>query len=238
MKKITTSCILAGILLPAFIVLSSACSNVNSMPEENLVYDAEETDSSVDVQIEERIQKDLDIFLSSPQGSALLTASESEEDIDDIPGLESPDGDKSLNEIRFDGWTEEDFFNINDYLRAFRRYIDTWLQGKKMDVKEADPTALEPYRERLRGKFIAASVREFMFGGLLYGLIPIDDPSLILEVWIYSTVEDNGHIDEYLVEHVDVAMDIEEMMREKGYTIDKDVMRQTLLEMCVKADLW
>ena len=236
MKKITTSCILAGILLPAFIVLSSACSNVNSMPEENLVYDAEETDSSVDVQIEERIQKDLDIFLSSPQGSALLTASE--EDMDGIPGLESPDGDKSLNEIRFDGWTEEDFFNINDYLRAFRRYIDTWLQGKKMDVKEADPTALEPYRERLRGKFIAASVREFMFGGLLYGLIPIDDPSLILEVWIYSTVEDNGHIDEYLVEHVDVAMDIEEMMREKGYTIDKDVMRQTLLEMCVKANLW
>ena len=236
MKKITTSCILAGILLPAFIVLSSACSNVNSMPEETLDDDTEETDSSVDVQIKERIQKDLDIFLSSPHGSAFLAAAE--EDMDGIPGLESPDADKSLNEIRFDGWTEEDFFNINDYLRAFRRYIDAWLQGKKMDEKEADPTALEPYRERLRGKFIAFSVREFSFGGLLYDLIPIDDPSLILEVWIYSIVEDNGHIDEYLVEHVDVAMDIEEMMREKGYTIDKDVMRQALLENCVMVNLW
>ena len=148
----------------------------------------------------------------------------------------SPNGDKSLNEIRFNGWTEDDFYD-NDYLRAFRRYMDTWLQGKKIDETEADPSALEPYRERLRGKFIVFNARKFLFGGLLYILIPIDEPALFLRVWIYSTVNDS-HIDEYLVEHVEVDGDYEEELIEEGYTIDKDVMRQVLLENCAYTDLW
>ena len=234
MKKFTLSCILTGILLTAFLVLSSSsssCSKANLMPEETLDDDTGETDDSV-VPSESEIEEALYIFLSSPYGSALLAATE--EDLGSIPGLESPGGDKSLNEIRFDGWTEDDFFN-NDYLRAFRRYMDTWLQDKEMDDKEADPSALEPYRERLRGKFIVSSVKEFPFGGLLYTLIPIDEPALFLRVWIYSTVNDS-HIDDYLVEHVEVERDFEE-----EYTIDeggKDVLRQTLLEHCANTDLW
>ena len=234
MKKFTMSCILTGILLTAFLVLSSSsssCSKANLMPEETLDDDTGETDDSA-VPSESEIDEALYIFLSSPYGSALLAATE--EDLGSIPGLESPGTDKSLNEIRFDGWTEEDFFN-NDYLRAFRRYMDAWLQGKEMDDKEADPSALEPYRERLRGKFFASQVREFPFGGLLYTLIPIDEPALFLRVWIYSTVNDS-HIDEYLVEHVEVERDFEE-----EYTIDevgKDVLRQALLEYIEGAYLW
>ena len=201
--------------------------------EEILDDDTEETDRSV---VKSQIQEDLDIFLSSPQGSALLAAVE--QDMDSLPGLYFPDDeDKSLNEIRFDGWTHEDFFN-NDYLRAFRRYMDAWLQGKKMDETEADPSVLEPYRERLSGKFVVFQVRVSWFGGLLYTLIPIDEPSLFLRVWIYSTVNDS-HIDEYLVEYVEVDSDPEEELREKGDTIDKDVMRQVLLEHFVYSDdLW
>ena len=33
-----------------------------------------------------------------------------EEDVDGIPDLDFPNGDASLNEIRFDGWTKEDIF--------------------------------------------------------------------------------------------------------------------------------
>ena len=192
----------------------------NLMPEETHESNTEETDRSGAAS---EIQEDLEIFLSSPQGSALLAATE--KDMDSIPGIYFPDDeDKSLNEIRFDGWTEEDFFN-NDYLRAFRRYMDAWLQGKKMDETETDPSVLEPYRERLSGKFVVFQVRVSWFGGLLYTLIPIDEPSLFLRVWIYSTVNDS-HIDEYLVEHVEVH-DLEE---ETGKLIDKDKARQYLLE--------
>ena len=231
MKKIAFSCILAGILLTAFLVLFSTGSNANLMPEETLDDDTEETDSSfADSEI---IEEDLRIFLSSPQDSAILAVTE-EEDLESILDLDSPNGDKSLNEIRFDGWTDDDFFN-NDYLRAFRRYMDAYLQGKEFDETEADPSVLEPYRERLRGKYLVNDVRVFPFGGLLYSLIPIDDAALMLKVWIYSTVEDNGHINAYLVRYVGVAQDIEEMLREKG--ISKDTLRQRLLN-APWPDLW
>ena len=231
MKKNAFSCILAGILLTAFLVLFSTGSNANLMPEETLDDDTEETDSSfADSEI---IEEDLRIFLSSPQGSAIFAATE-EEDLESILDINSPNADKSLNEIRFDGWTDDDFFN-NDYLRAFRRYMDAYLQGKEFDETEADPSVLEPYRERLRGKYLVHDVRVFPFGGLLYSLIPIDDAALMLKVWIYSTVEDNGHINAYLVRYVGVAQDIEEMLREEG--ISKDTLRQRLLK-APWPDLW
>ena len=57
----------------------------------------------------------------------------------------------------------------------------------------------------------------------------------MLKVWIYSTVEDNGHINAYLVRYVGVAQDIEEMLREKG--ISKDTLQQMLLK-APWPDLW
>ena len=191
------------------------------MPEETHESNTEETDRSGAAS---EIQEDLEIFLSSPRGSALLAATE--KDMDSIPGLYFPNGEKSLNEIRFEGWTEEDFYD-NDYLRAFRRYMDAWLQGKKMDGTEADPSVLEPYRERLRGKFVVFQVRVFWFGGLLYEFISVDDPCLMLFVWIYSIVDD-GHIDEYMVEYVEVR-DMEEELRGSGI-LNKDEIRLFLLE--------
>ena len=201
--------------------LSPFHRKANLMPKETLDDDMEEVDDNV---VRSKMQQDIDIFISSPRGSALLAAVE--ENMDSIPGLYFPDGEKSLNEIRFDGWTKDDFFN-NDYLCAFRRYMDAWLQGKEIDETEVDPSVLEPYRERLSvsGKFAVYALRPFLFGGLLYALISIDDPGLSLLVWIYSTVNDS-HIDEYLVEHVEVH-DLEE---EKGELIDKDKARQYLLK--------
>ena len=223
MKKLPSLlCFLVVITLTFVSGLSPFHRKANLMPKETLDDDMEET--NIDSVRSEIIRMDLDIFICSPRGSALLAATE--EDMDNIPGFDFPNGEKSLNEIRFDGWTIDDFFN-NDYLCTFRRYMDAWLQGKKIDKTEADPSMLEPYRERLSvsGKFAVYAMRPFSFGGLLYALISIDDPGLSLHVWIYSTVND-GHIDEYLVEHVEVH-DLEE---EKGELIDKDKARQYLLE--------
>lgn len=152
----------------------------------------------------------------------------SEDNLDTIPDIESPNEDESLNDIRFAGWTEDDFY-CNDYLRAFRRYMNTWLQGKEIDEDiETDPSVLEPYRDRLSGKFLVINVKIFMFGGLLYELVPIDDPTLVISMWIYSIVDnDDGHIDGYLVRYIKVD-DFEEAMREKG--VSKDMVRQQLLE--------
>lgn len=139
--------------------------------------------------------------------------------------------DRSLNEIRFQGWTDSDFFD-NDYLRAFRQYIDAWLGGKQLSESEMDPTDLEPYRQRLRGKFVVGDVEEFMMGGLLYTLIPVDDPDLALIAWIYSDVDDdNNHVGGYTVYHIAV---------EEGSGLTKEAIQQFLTEFAGQpmAKLW
>ena len=89
----------------------------------------------------------------------------------------------------------------------------------------------------LSGKFITYNVREFSFGGLLYILVSIDNPFLTLRVWIYSVVND-GHIDAYQVQYVEVGYDaeVEEEMRKNGHTTD--MLRQWLLENSAHPNLW
>ena len=239
MKK-TTYCLLAGaLLLVAGLVCSFIClkTKTSAPLEESLVpeetsdvtptypdvtpTDEEETaDSDYD-----DIERDLHIYINSPRGLALMEASEN---MDSIPDLEFPDSGQSLNDLRFEGWTKEDYFGNNNYLQAFRRYIDTYLQGKATDASEADPSALQPYKARLTGKFYPLRVRQFNFGGLLYTLTPIDDPCLILEVWIYSVVDDQQRISAYEVQYADVIEDFEQEMLEHGDT--KEGLRQMLLD--------
>ena len=221
--------ILAGILLTVNFMFFPVGIAANSIPEETLRNDTEETDSSV---VDPETLEDIEIFLKSPRGSASLATAEENLDCNST----NTNGNKTLNEIRFGGWTEDDFFD-NDYLRTFRRYMNTWLQGKEMDDTEADPSALEPYRERLSGKFITYNVREFSFGGLLYILVSVDNPFLSLRVWIYSVVND-GHITAYQVQYVEVGYDAEgeEEMRKNGDNID--MLRQWLLENSAYSNLW
>ena len=221
--------ILAGILLTVNFMFFPVGIAANLMSEENLGDDTEETDSIV---VDPQILEDIEIYLRSPRYSASRIATEEDLDSDST----NTNCIKTINEIRFDGWTEDDFFN-NDYLRAFRRYMNTWLQGKEMDDTEADPSALEPLRERLGGKFITFNVREFSFGGLLYILVSVDNPFLSLRVWIYSVVND-GHITAYQVQYVEVGYDAEgeEEMRKNGDNID--MLRQWLLENSAHQNLW
>lgn len=124
--------------------------------------------------------------------------------------------ERSLDEIRFAGWTNEDYC-FNDYLYAFRRNMDSL-------VKKIDKT--NPYRELImNSKFFVLSVRHFNFGGLLYDLAPIDAPFLLHEVWIYSFVDDDGNINEYQVLYCD-TINLTKYAREGA----EEMFRQVVLD--------
>lgn len=188
--------------LTALLVLLAACNGGSQTPAQTLEeQDIEQTDSLSDEDRErqEEVQEAIDIFLHNPR---LLELAEQEDYPDDMSG------GPSKNEIRFDGWTRDDFFcSSNEYLKAFRKYMDAWMQGKTFTDTEMDPTELEPYRERLKGKFIAAGCEEFLMGGLLYYMNPVDAPDLMLTVWLYSYVDNDGNIGKYEVRYIGVEED-------------------------------
>lgn len=90
---------------------------------------------------------------------------------------------KSLNEVRFEGWTDQDWLD-NEYIRTLRAYLNAYVQGEI-----SDPT-LDPYKEALRGKFGVWVIEPFILGGVLITILPIDDPQNLLEAWVYSEVQD------------------------------------------------
>lgn len=240
MKKFYLFRITAAIALVAFLLFfsSSSCSSEKSKPAEPLDNSVKEADSSTPEEVDSTMlsyfEVDLAILMKSPMGSSTLAMSE--EDLESIPAI--PDGYESLNEVRFAGWSEDDFF-YNDYLRAFRRYMDRWMQGKSIAETEFDPSALKSYKKRLNSKFVAYDVRAFMFGGLLYRLVPIDSPELCLLAWIYSVIDNDGHISEYQVQYVGVEWDVEEKLTAHG--IKKDRMREAILDGIgdgVRSTLW
>lgn len=228
MKKTTYPLLAAALLLVAGIVCSCMKNQTASAaPNETLDVTPADEEEAADIDYDD-IEKDLHIYLNSPRGLAMIEASENMDSLSDLDDLAFPEPGQSLNDLRFEGWTMDDYLGNNNYLQAFRRYIDTWLQGKATDPSEADPSGLQPYKARLTGKFYPLEVRQFIFGGLLYTLTPIDDPCLFLEVWIYSVVDDQQHISAYEVQYADVVADYEQEMLEHGDT--KEDLRQILLK--------
>lgn len=58
---------------------------------------------------------------------------------------------KTLNEIRFDGWDRGDWLD-NEYIRTLRKYLDDYNSGK---VSNAN---LGPYKEQVKGKFVVYDI--------------------------------------------------------------------------------
>lgn len=90
---------------------------------------------------------------------------------------------ESLNAIRFKNWGKKEWLD-NDYIRALRSYIDDFHAG------EIENDDLEPYRERIRSKFIIASIEPYLSGGAYVGIIFVDMPNRIFVAWVYSYVDD------------------------------------------------
>ena len=108
---------------------------------------------------------------------------EKDDDVDDIP-------EKSLNEIRFDGWTSEDWLD-NDYIRALRTYIDTYCRG---EIKNPD---LDKYKPIMQSKFAVLRIEPLLTGGAFITIVFLDNPQCVFESGVHSKVDSNNNIYDY-----------------------------------------
>lgn len=92
-----------------------------------------------------------------------------------------------LNNIRFDDWDEEDWWD-NDYIRAFRTYVDDFNAGKVEDE------TLSAYRDVTKSKFIVGAIEPCVFGGVMMKIIFFDAPEKLFSAWVYGIVDEDKKI--------------------------------------------
>lgn len=115
-------------------------------------------------------------------------------------------GSGSLNDIRFKNFTDKDWID-NGYIRAYRKHLDDYLAGKIEDE------SLDPYKEKIRGKFVIGDSQPFILGGLFLSVVFFDNPEYILSVWIYSDVVD-GVVTDYSVRSTKLVDDNSEFTKD------------------------
>ena len=89
----------------------------------------------------------------------------------------------SLNDIRFNNFTDEDWLD-NEYFRSLRKYLDDFNSGKIEDGR------LEPYKENVRGNFVIGAVEPALLGGLIIRFMFIDNPDDVFFSWVYGSVDE------------------------------------------------
>lgn len=88
---------------------------------------------------------------------------------------------KSLNDIRFAGWTEKEWLD-NEYIRTLRRYLDDYSKGW------IENEELGPYRKLTKGQFVVGQIEPFMLGGVFMYIMFVDEPEKVFTVCVYSEV--------------------------------------------------
>lgn len=113
---------------------------------------------------------------------------------------------RSLNDIRFDGWTDEDWLN-NDYIRTLRSYINACYRGE--EVCEA----LTPFREESQSKFVILAIEPALIGGTYILFSFLDAADKVFSTTVYSFVdEEEEKIMGYDVRYIRL------LDQESGYT--------------------
>lgn len=110
------------------------------------------------------------------------TAAEDSVQVEDSTGA-AQFGTRTLNEIRFDGWTGKDWID-NDYYRCIRKTFDDYFAGK---IERED---FDKYRDIISGKFVLWDYSVFLLGGLIVRIVFIDNPTLLFETWVYGLVDE------------------------------------------------
>lgn len=111
-----------------------------------------------------------------------------ETDIDTLPDS-TINVSKGLNDIRFGNWTEKDWFD-NDYFRALRKYIDSYVPNNDEYMESVD---LESYRATLiKSKFVIMQAVPHIAGGMSVDIAFLDISNKIFHTWVYSYVNLNS----------------------------------------------
>lgn len=123
---------------------------------------------------------------------------------------------KSLNDIRFEGWKEQDWVD-NEYIRVLRKYLDAYNNN------EIDDPRLAPYKEKIKGEFVVYNVRPFIMGGLFISIVFIDMPETVFNSWVYSEVDTEKEIiTDYVVLSIKVAEEKTTFTKEEILQIIKE----------------
>lgn len=94
---------------------------------------------------------------------------------------------KSLNDIRFGDWNEDDWYD-NEYYRELRKEIDAWLAGESDHGED-----MEQYKQIAKGSpFGIINVEPYLLGGLYVVFVFTENPSLIFETNVYSVVDEEN----------------------------------------------
>lgn len=104
---------------------------------------------------------------------------------------------RSLNDIRFDGWSNEDWYD-NDYIRELRSYIDAYSRGA---IDDEQLNALQRYKSLMKSRFVVYDISPYLFGGVWMLIGFVDNPKPIFQAWVYSEVDAADRIVGYEVRH-------------------------------------
>ena len=124
---------------------------------------------------------------SAAEAPAVETLSYSATNEDKVSEIANEGARETLNDIRFDGWTKKEWAN-NEYIRAVRRYIDDYNNGKIKDEY------LDEYKQYIQGKFAIADIQPYLTGGALIYIIFYDNPKHTFSAHVYSYIDEKTRV--------------------------------------------
>lgn len=122
---------------------------------------------------------------------------------------------RSINEIRFDGWTDKDWLD-NDYIRTLRKYIDAYC---RREIKNPD---IDQYRSIMQSKFAVLNIEPFIAGGTFITIVFLDNPQCVFNSWVYSEVDSNYQVVDYVAKGLRLV--------ETEYPMTKDEILEIIKE--------
>lgn len=123
---------------------------------------------------------------------------------------------KSLNDIRFERWSDNDWID-NDYIKALRAYIDDYNRGVISN------STLDKYKDVVKGQFVIGMTEPFITGGLFIYFMFVDHPNLMFATWVYSDVDEvNEVVTDYHVRSIQLDSDEAPFTKEEILRINKE----------------
>ena len=115
---------------------------------------------------------------------------------------------RTLNDIRFEGWERSEWLN-NEYIHTLRNYLNDYNNGK------INNPSLDPYKEQIKGKFVVYDINPYLLGGAFIQITFLDMPNRVFSCWIYSHVDEKKRVVEsYEFRSIDIEKEITDMTKE------------------------